>query len=89
MTPSPERVRAIALTLTGWPSVTGTTEEAAFSRKLAGYLAEIDGLKVWTKSLPDDALGRANVFALKRGKGRKTVLLAGHFEPCRPMITAR
>ena len=32
------------------------------------------------KPIPGDALGRANVFALKRGKGRKTVLLAGHFD---------
>ncbi|MBL8893565.1 MAG: M20/M25/M40 family metallo-hydrolase [Rhizobiales bacterium] len=80
MTPSPERVRAIALTLTGWPSVTGTADEAAFSGKLAHYLEEIGGLEVWTKPIPGDALGRANVFALKRGKGRKTVLLAGHFD---------
>ncbi len=80
MTPSPERVRAIALTLTGWPSVTGTADEAAFSGKLAHYLEEIGGLAVWTKPIPDDPLGRANVFALKRGTGRKTVLLAGHFD---------
>ncbi|MFO0994040.1 MAG: M20/M25/M40 family metallo-hydrolase [Hyphomicrobiales bacterium] len=80
MTPAPERVRAIALTLAGWPSVTGTADEAAFAGKLARYLEEIDGLEVWTKAIPDDPLGRANVFALKRGKGRKTVLLAGHFD---------
>ena len=80
MTPSPERVRAIALTLTGWPSVTGTPDEAAFAGRLARYLDEIGGLEVWTKPIPDDALGRANVYALKRGKGRKTVLLAGHFD---------
>ena len=60
MIPSPERVRAIALTLTGWPSVTGTADEAAFSGKLAHYLDEIGGLQVWTKPIPDDALGRAN-----------------------------
>lgn len=80
MTPSPERVRAIALTLTGWPSVTGTADEAAFAEKLAQYLREIGGLEVWLKPIPHDPLGRANVFALKRGTGRKTVLLAGHFD---------
>ena len=41
MTPSPERVRATALTLTGWPSVTGSPDEAAFAGKLARYLEEI------------------------------------------------
>ncbi|MBL8909046.1 MAG: M20/M25/M40 family metallo-hydrolase [Rhizobiales bacterium] len=80
MTPSPERVRAIALTLTGWPSVTGTAGEAAFADKLARYLEEIGGLDVWTRPIPNDPLGRANVFALKRGMGAKTVLLAGHFD---------
>jgi len=80
MTPSPERVRAIALTLAGWPSVTGTADEAAFAGKLAHYLEEIGGVEVWTRPIPGDPLGRANVFALKRSKGRKTVLLAGHFD---------
>jgi len=80
MTPSPERVRAIALTLAGWPSVTGTADEAAFAGKLAQYLEEIVGLQVRRKPIPGDPLGRANVFALKRGKGRRTVLLAGHFD---------
>jgi len=80
MTPSPKRARAIALTLTGWPSVTGTSDEGAFAGKLAYYLGELGGLEVWDRPIPGDALGRANVFALKRGKGRKTVLLAGHFD---------
>ena len=77
---SGDRVREIALALTGWPSVTGTADEAAFPGKLAQYLKEIKGLEVWSKPIPDDPLGRANVFALKRGNGRRTVLLAGHFD---------
>jgi len=77
---SPERVRGIALTLTRWPSVTGTPGEAAFAGKLAQYLEEIGGLEIRTRPIPGDALGRANVFALKRGQGRRTVLLTGHFD---------
>ena len=77
---SGDRVREIALTLTGWPSVTGTADEAAFAGKFTQYLKEIEGIEVWSRPIPDDPLGRANVFALKRGRGRRTVLLAGHFD---------
>lgn len=72
------RAREIALTLTSWPSVTGTAEEAAFASKLAGYLTGFD--RVWTEAIAGDALGRSNVFALKRGRGRRTVVLTGHFD---------
>lgn len=74
------RARDIALTLTGWPSVTGTPEEAAFSGKLAHWLGEMQAGSVWTEALPGDALGRSNVFLLKKGAGRRTVALAGHFD---------
>ena len=77
---SGDRVREITLTLTSWPSVTGTADEAGFAGKLAQYLKEIRGLEIWSKPVPNDPLGRANVFALKRGNGRRTVLLAGHFD---------
>ncbi len=66
------RAREIALTLTGWPSVTGSADEIAFAPKLAGI---VDG---WTEGIPDDP--RRNVFALKRGRGRRTVVLTGHFD---------
>lgn len=66
------RAREIALTLTSWPSVTGSADEVAFSAKLAGL---VDG---WTEGIPDDP--RRNVFTLKRGTGRRTVVLTGHFD---------
>ncbi len=70
------RAREIALTLTAWPSVTGTLEEAGFAGELADIISHFD--KVWTAPIAGDA--RANVFALKRGRGRTTILLTGHFD---------
>ena len=70
------RAREIALTLTSWPSVTGTAEEADFAGRLAGYLAHFDA--AWTEPVPGDA--RSIVFALKRGRDRRTIVLTGHFD---------
>ncbi len=70
------RARDIALALTSWPSVTGSQEEAAFADKLARYLSHVD--PVWTAPIPADH--RSNVFALKRGRGRRTIVLTGHFD---------
>jgi arginine utilization protein RocB len=70
------RAREIALTLTAWPSVTGSADEAAFAPKLAQYLSHFDA--VWTTPIPGDP--RRNVFALKRGRGRRTIVLTGHFD---------
>jgi arginine utilization protein RocB len=72
------RARDIALTLTAWPSVTGSAEEAAFAPRLARFLSGFD--RVWTEGIAGDAAGRSNVFALKRGSGRRTVVLTGHFD---------
>ncbi|PZF75738.1 arginine utilization protein RocB [Aestuariivirga litoralis] len=70
------RAREIALTLTSWPSVTGSADEAAIAPKLARYLSHFD--TVWTSPIPKDA--RSNVFALKRGRSRRTIVLTGHFD---------
>jgi len=70
------RAREIALTLTSWPSVTGSVEEAGFARKLAEMLSHFD--KAWTSPIPGDP--RCNVFALKRGRGRRTIMLTGHYD---------
>ena len=72
------RARALALLLTSWPSVTGTAEEAAFAPKLAASLAHFDTVKLSPVSGNDHP--RANVFALKRGRGRRTIVLTGHFD---------
>ena len=70
------RAREIALTLTSWPSVTGSADEAAYAEKLARYLGHFD--TVWTSPIPHDA--RRNVFALKRGRSNRTIVLTGHFD---------
>ena len=70
------RARQIALTLASWPSVTGSADEAGFAPKLARYLDQFD--EVWTTTIPKDP--RSNVFALKRGRSRQTIVLTGHFD---------
>ena len=80
---SPElstRAREIALEITSWPSVTGTPEEAIFSQRLVNYLKQLGFLDVWKEPIPDEELGRSNVFVLKRGKSARTIVLAGHFD---------
>lgn len=72
------RAREIALTLTSWPSVTGSTDEAEFAIRLARFIEGFD--TVWTEVIGGDAVGRANVFALKRGRSKRTVVLTGHFD---------
>jgi arginine utilization protein RocB len=73
-----ERTREIALTLTSWPSVTGSRDEALFAIELAGYIESFD--TIWVEPIIGDAAARSNVFALKRGKTNKTVVLTGHFD---------
>lgn len=70
------RAREIALTLTSWPSVTGSADEADFAPKLARYLSGFD--EVWTSPIPGDP--RRNVFALRRGRSKRTIVLTGHFD---------
>lgn len=77
-----------ALELTGWPSVNGTADEAAFARKLRDKLGTRPMLagaadRVWTIPVPKDPLGRASVAALVPGSGARTVLLTGHFDTVR------
>ncbi|MAU94853.1 MAG: peptidase M20 [Fulvimarina sp.] len=79
-----DRVRDITLQLTAWPSVTGSSGEAAFGPRLHGFLGELacfrdrpDQLRL----LPAAELpGCSSVAALVRGRGRRTLVLAGHFD---------
>jgi arginine utilization protein RocB len=72
------RARELALLLTSWPSVTGTSDEAALPQKLVERLQHFD--KAWVAAIPGDRAGRSNVFALKRGRSARTVVLTGHFD---------
>lgn len=72
------RTRALAMQMTGWPSVTGSRGEAEFPQKLADSLGHFH--EVWVAAIPGDPFGRSNVFALMRGRSRRTVVLTGHFD---------
>jgi arginine utilization protein RocB len=71
------RARELALMMTRWASVTGTSDEARFPERLA---AQLDFDTVWLSPLPGDLAGRKNIFALKRGTSRLTIVLTGHFD---------
>jgi arginine utilization protein RocB len=79
------RVRELTLALVRFPSVTGTPGEVAF----AGYFHELLAALPYFQShpadlraerAPTDPLGRSNIFALARGAGARTVILAGHYD---------
>jgi arginine utilization protein RocB len=70
------RAREVALALTSWPSVTASAAEAEAADQLARLLAHAG--EVWTEAIPGDT--RRNVFALKRGGSRRTIVLTGHFD---------
>ena len=75
--PLARRARELALMMTRWPSVTGSVGEAALPAMLAERL-QFD--RQWTEAIPGDRAGRSNVFALKRGRSRRTLVLTGHFD---------
>ena len=60
--------------------MTGTPDEAVFSNRLVTYLQCLGLREVWKTDIPGDALGRGNVFVLKRGTSPRCVALAGHFD---------
>ncbi|HEV7248507.1 MAG TPA: M20/M25/M40 family metallo-hydrolase [Shinella sp.] len=81
---SARRARELSLLMTRWPSVTGSPDEATFSEKLRAHLADTP----YFRQHPDqlftvDSHGEPmtqNVVALVRGSGRRTIVLAGHFD---------
>jgi arginine utilization protein RocB len=81
---SADRARELSLLMTQWPSVTGSADEAEFCghlhRHLAGTLYfQNHPENLFTVDSHGDPLTR-NVGALVRGKGRRTIVLAGHFD---------
>lgn len=74
-----------AIALTEIPSVTGTADEAGYADRLADLLRASPAFAgrpdaVWTFPVPDGLPGRACVCALLRGRGRRTIVLTGHFD---------
>jgi arginine utilization protein RocB len=83
--PSAARAEYWALAMTELPSVSGSAEEAAFPEKLAALLRATPMFQerpqdVWTIPVPGGRHQRACVAGLVRGRGRRTVLLTGHFD---------
>ncbi|ANH04503.1 M20/M25/M40 family metallo-hydrolase [Shinella sp. HZN7] len=78
------RTRDLSLLMTCWPSVTGSPDEAHFSRTLRAHLAETPYFtrhpdQLFTVDSHGEPLTQS-VAALVRGSGRRTVVLAGHFD---------
>jgi arginine utilization protein RocB len=71
------RARELALMMTRWPSITGSAADASFPQHLAQHL---EAENVWIEALPNDPSGRSNLFALKRGRSNRTIVLTGHFD---------
>jgi arginine utilization protein RocB len=71
------RVHELALKMTSYPSVTGSAADAA----MAGHIAEMLSFdQVWTETVPNDYAHRSNVFAIKRGRLKRAIVLTGHFD---------
>ncbi|QIG47558.1 M20/M25/M40 family metallo-hydrolase [Nordella sp. HKS 07] len=78
------RTRAAAIQMTQWRSVTGSPEECDFPHLLRTMLAQNRYFRLNPEHLRVQPLGdgtrRSNLLALVKGEGRKTVVLAGHFD---------
>ena len=78
------RTGELSIEMTRWPSVTESDGEAEFSGRLMALL----GATPYFQKHPDNLLAldshgspaRQNVLALVRGKGRRCLVLAGHFD---------
>lgn len=78
------RARATAIQMTQWRSVTGSPGECDFPHLLKTMLAQNRYFHLNPSHLRvqplDDGTARSNLLALVKGEGRKTVVLAGHFD---------
>lgn len=78
------RARDLAIQMTQWRSVTGSPGECDFPHLVRTLLAQnryfhLNPAHLRVQPL-DDGTARSNLFALVKGSGRKTVVLAGHFD---------
>lgn len=82
--PAAERARALSILMTSWPSVNGSDGEATFAGRLRALLAETPYFRAHPDRLftreSHGSPKRENLFALVRGAGRRTLVLAGHFD---------
>lgn len=81
--PSSWYERTRGLTLTGWPTVTGTPGEVAFAPQLLEHVRAWPSFQTFPAhawSSPALALDAQNVYLLVRGCSPQTVLLSGHYD---------
>lgn len=81
----PDRAEYWALRMTELPSVSGSAEEAEFPRALTALLRQSPAFQaqpenVWIIPVPGGRHPRGCVAGLVPGKGRRTVVLTGHFD---------
>lgn len=78
------RTEQLTLQLVSWPSVTGSADEAAFAPRLCALLAELPCFRERPEHLVRvptlDREGCDSVVAFVRGRGTRTLVLAGHFD---------
>jgi arginine utilization protein RocB len=79
------RSQELAVQLTNFGSVTNTEGEKNFAPYFKNVLSSWQYFKehpehVWTEKTLDDAFERCSLFALVKGKSKKTVILTGHFD---------
>ncbi|HEY9053508.1 MAG TPA: M20/M25/M40 family metallo-hydrolase [Rectinemataceae bacterium] len=84
-TPPLADARALAIAMTKAASVTGSPGEKAFPAFLRSILAAMPYFEEHPRDLfldpiPGDPVGRSNLFALARGKGKACVVLTGHYD---------
>ncbi len=77
--------RGLTLALVGHPSVTNSPGELTFANHLLALLREQPYFQAhpeqtWLEPIQDDPHQRRNVYALVRGTGLQTVVLAGHYD---------
>ncbi len=81
----PNAVKALALQLTAFKSVTGTPGERDFApflkKLLSGWpVLQAHPENLWLERTLDDPHQRYSLFALVRGDGPQTLLLTGHYD---------
>lgn len=82
--PFAKRARDLSITMTEWPSVTGTPGEAGFADRLREELTTSPAFHdhpehLFTVDSHGDPMAK-NLVGLVLGTGRRTVVLAGHFD---------
>ena len=83
--PISEQIELITRSLVALKSYNGTTGESEKARFIYELISSFPYFQehpdqVWLQEVPNDPIGRKNVFALVKGKSSKTVLFHAHYD---------